>query len=80
MGMLEGGFEKFLGTAPSDQSEFLLPDAVSDAMVAGAARVSILSCESEWFGMTSPGDRKIVEDRLVKLVENGVYPRNLWSA
>lgn len=79
MDRLETGFEVFLEGRPTDTEEYLLPDAVSEAIDRGAAKVRVLSSESEWFGMTSPEDREIVQRCLADKVQAGVYPHELWS-
>lgn len=79
MGRLKAGFERFLASNPARTTEFLLPDAVSEAIAADEAEVRVLSSESRWFGMTSPEDRATVERELATLVDDGVYPYDLWA-
>jgi hypothetical protein len=45
----------------------------------GLEKVKVLSTDQQWFGVTYRGDRPMVERSIRELVENGVYPENLWK-
>jgi hypothetical protein len=76
---LEKGFVKFLDNNPSVDDEYYLPKAVAYALGTGNARVTVLPSGGRWCGMTSPEDREITVAVLRDLVEQGVYPKNLWE-
>jgi hypothetical protein len=56
-----------------------LPELISELIAEGRARVSVLPTSEEWFGVTYREDRKIVQDKIIKLIEKGVYPKELWK-
>jgi len=73
-------FTEFLennGHAPD--TEFLLPDVVQKMIRNGQARVRVLRHGSPWCGITYPEDRPAAEKMIADLVEQGVYPRDLWG-
>jgi hypothetical protein len=76
---LEKGFVRFLDNNPSIDDEYYLPKAVGYALSTGNARVTVLPSGGRWCGMTSPEDREVTVAVLRDLVEQGVYPENLWD-
>jgi len=76
---LEKGFRTFLDDNPTPTDEYYLPKAVAFALSTGNARVTVLPTGGRWCGMTSPEDREITVDVLRDLVDEGVYPENLWE-
>ena len=79
LGHLEDGFKEFLEAGPGPKDEFYLPVAVGEAVSAGTARVKVLPEGGRWCGMTSPEDRETTTTVLRDLVEQGVYPEELWQ-
>jgi hypothetical protein len=79
LGHLEREFRHFLDENPEPKDEFYLPMAVRGALSTGNARVTVLPTGSRWCGMTSPEDREITVAALRNLVQQGVYPENLWE-
>ncbi len=59
--------------------EDLLPDAVSEAILAGKARVRVLPTHESWFGVTYQADKPLVEESIRKLKAAGVYGARLWG-
>lgn len=79
MSELEKRFRSFLGSNLEDpKAEFYLPAAVNGAIQAGSARVTVIPTAGRWFGVTYPEDRPLVADAILRRVEEGFYPRNLW--
>ncbi len=74
---LRSGFERFVGSAPADDAEYLLPDAVADALAAGAARVRVVPVPGPWAGLTHPEDLPVVRRFLAARVAAGAYPSPL---
>jgi hypothetical protein len=60
-------------------SEFYIPFAMNEVVRTGKARVKVLPTHAKWFGVTYQEDKKIVSESLNSLVEQGIYPRNLWA-
>jgi len=75
---LGSAFTRFLERHVSDpDAEFLLPDAISEFIDAGRCRIGVVESEGVWMGMTYPGDREAVSERIRSLVDAGAYPRRL---
>jgi hypothetical protein len=76
--MLEQGLGGFLSRhAVDEKAEFYIPVAVANMIASNSARVSVLSSESSWFGVTYRVDRALVAESIGRLVEAGNYPSNL---
>ncbi len=74
-------FPKFLDEAMAKndmKAEFLIPSVASDLKNSGLARMKVLSSDAVWFGVTYKEDRPIVVAKIEALIEEGVYPRDLW--
>jgi UDP-glucose pyrophosphorylase len=76
---LEKGFEDFLNTleAVDIKSEYLLPTIIGDLLHSQQATVAVLKSHDEWFGVTYKEDKDFVKESIQKLVENGMYPKQL---
>lgn len=61
------------------KGEFYLPSVVTAQLNAGAAQVEVLISRDRWFGVTYAEDKKMVVQGLRALVEQGIYPENLWG-
>lgn len=78
---LEKRFVTFLSGIEGNElkAEYLLPSIVDDLIKEGSAQVKVLDTKDKWFGVTYQEDKYIVRDSLKKLVEDGVYPRELFK-
>jgi hypothetical protein len=73
-------FTAFLRKSGSElKSECYIPASVNELMVAGKARVKMLSSRSPWFGVTYKEDKPRVVASLAQLVQQGEYPAKLWA-
>ena len=81
-GELERRFPVFLRKNADGilKAEFLIPEVVGELLREGRARVKVLPTRERWFGVTYPEDRPLFRSAILKLVEAGVYPRDLWGA
>ena len=61
------------------KAEFFLPSAISELLVAGRARMRVLPTDASWFGVTYREDKPIVMASIRRLIEQGVYPSDLWG-
>ncbi|MBN1893201.1 nucleotidyltransferase [bacterium] len=78
---LNDAFRAFLEKNRNNpEAEFFLPTVVDSLIQARKARVSVLSTDSKWFGITYQEDRPEVEKGIRRLVSGGVYPQRLWQA
>jgi UTP-glucose-1-phosphate uridylyltransferase len=76
--LLEAGLITFLNTRATDEkAEFYIPSAVAGMMAAKAVQVSVLTCESAWFGVTYRDDKPRVTAAIARLVAAGEYPADL---
>lgn len=79
-GFIEQGFSDFLKASGNDPaSEYYIPDVVDALLKRGAATMSVLRSEEQWFGVTYREDKPSVEQELLLRAENGTYPRPLWA-
>jgi NDP-sugar pyrophosphorylase family protein len=77
---LERGLEAFLQERGEDpKAEFQLPDAVQQAMRDAGASVRVLPTEERWCGITHPDDLERMRAHMRRLINQGVYPEQLWS-
>jgi hypothetical protein len=80
-GELERRFPIFLEKNAHNlqKAEFFLPNIVGDIVQEQKARVRVLASDAQWFGVTYKEDRPRVEQAIRALIEQGVYPENLWQ-
>ncbi|MEX0330539.1 MAG: NTP transferase domain-containing protein [Puniceicoccaceae bacterium] len=75
---LERHFIRFLqGHSESLTGEFYIPTFVDDLITMEGAQCDLLQTDASWFGVTYPGDKPYVQQRLSELIGNGVYPSPL---
>ena len=78
----EVGFKEFLSSddvKTNLKAEFYIPLMVNNTIAAGNARMKVLSTTAQWFGVTYKEDKPMLMAKIEKLIEEGVYPRNLWE-
>lgn len=77
---LESKFVDFLKTEiDKPKSEMYIPSVVFEMIEDGAIKVKVLEANSPWFGVTYQEDKPVVVNKIKALIEQGVYPENLWS-
>jgi hypothetical protein len=77
--------EKQFGTwlqanGANPKAEWYIPFVVNELVRLGRADVRVLPTESQWFGVTYRDDRPRSAAAILKLIEAGIYPANLWKA
>lgn len=73
------GFVDFMKARGSElKSEYLLPSIINDSIRKGEGTVRVLESHDRWFGVTYHEDKEYVVNSIRKLVEDGVYPKNLY--
>lgn len=60
-------------------AEFYIPSAMNQVIHEGTARVKVVHTPERWFGVTYREDRDMVVASLKSLVDQGVYPSDLWK-
>lgn len=81
MDTLSESFPEFLRSQTPEQlkkAEYYLPSAVWDLVTQEKADVKVLTSSDRWFGVTYKEDKQMVEDTVVQLKKDGVYPEELW--
>ncbi len=78
--VLENGLDEFLQVNKNDLTncEYLIPDVV-DQEIKNGKKVLILESTDKWLGVTYKDDKEFVVQELRKLIDNGVYPEDLWK-
>ena len=78
--ILEQGFVDFLAQQAEgyQKAEYLLPTIVGDMLAADKVEVMVLRSNDQWFGVTYKEDAPYVVGEIQKLIESGVYPKNLF--
>jgi choline kinase len=61
------------------KSEFFIPLVADQLIKSGIASFKVIPTASKWFGVTYKEDKPIVQKCISDLVNNGVYPENLWA-
>jgi UTP-glucose-1-phosphate uridylyltransferase len=76
----EKAFTEFINeNAGKPKTELYIPKVVNDLVALDIASVKILPSRDQWFGVTYREDKPVAVEHIRKLVEQGVYPDNLWS-
>ena len=76
----EKEFKKFiLENASQLKAEFYIPFVVNKLIQKKEATVKVLTSDAQWFGITYQEDKPATIAKVSELVEQGVYPENLWN-
>ena len=79
MDVLKNGFPEFLANMKNPlMDEYLLP-IIADGMLKNGVEFSVLPTDDQWFGVTYKEDKQAVVDNFRKLIESGVYQKDLYS-
>jgi len=77
---LDRAFAGFLERSADDpKAEFFVPSVVNAQIETGESSVTVLKTDSPWFGVTYPGDKAVVVEKIATLVDAGEYPAELWE-
>ena len=77
---IEKGLHNFMKeNSNSPTAEYYIPNIVSDKIKAGEIAFAVIPTNDSWFGVTYKEDKQMAIKTLNKHIENGVYPKNLWS-
>lgn len=77
---LENGIKEFFEANKDDllKCEYLIPDVVFEE-IKDDKKVTVLESTDKWLGVTYKEDKDFVVTEIKKLVDNGIYPNNLWQ-
>ena len=79
---LEEGFKEFfanMGNKDILKAEYLLPIYIDELLQAGRVSVKVLDTNDKWFGVTYKEDKDYVVKSFARLIEDGVYQKNLFE-
>lgn len=77
--VLRTGFPKFIKEmADAKKSEYLLP-IIADGMLKEGTEFTVLPTDDQWFGVTYKEDKDFVVESFMKLIDEGVYKKDLYS-
>ena len=82
MQTLEDGFKEFfanMGDKDILKAEYLLPIYIDELLQAGRVSVKVLDTNDKWFGVTYKEDKDYVVKSFARLIEDGVYQKNLFE-
>jgi NDP-sugar pyrophosphorylase family protein len=74
---LEASFARFLAQTDQPKNEFFLPSVIDELVKNQQEQVRVLHTPDPWFGITYPDDKAVVQNRILELIEQGIYPRSL---
>lgn len=69
----------FLENNDKEKGEFYLPTIVQKSIDDNLADVKILHTTSKFNGMTYREDLEQLKNNILQLIDDGVYPKNLWG-
>ena len=76
---LEAQFAEFLKTANIEKDEFYIPMVIDKMIKDGKKQVRMYDTSAVWYGMTYREDKEKVMNAIRKMVEDGIYPKELWA-
>jgi len=77
---LEKKFKLFIeANIQNLKAEYYIPLAIDDLIKEDIASVNVLNTNSKWFGVTYKEDKESTIQKIQELVNQGVYPSNLWK-
>ncbi len=76
---LKAQFEAFLATANIEKDEFFIPAVIDKMVKDGKKKVKVYDTTAVWYGMTYREDKEKVKNALAQMVEDGIYPKELWA-
>lgn len=76
---IEKDFITFLENSDLEKDEFLIPNIITNDISKNKAIVNIIKTKAKWSGVTYREDKQIVIDYINSLIDNNIYPNNLWN-
>lgn len=61
------------------KAEFFIPLIGENLVKSNAATFKVIPTDSQWFGVTYKEDKPFVQNSIDQLIQDGVYPENLWN-
>lgn len=74
-------FEKFIekNKANLETAEYVLPEMIEELLVEEKAEISILPTSDKWIGITYKSDLDLAKKEFEKMLDQGIYPKDIWA-
>ena len=76
--LFEDNFKEFLNNIDTT-NEYLVPIEINKYIKKNLINVSVINTTSMWYGITYKDDLKLIRDEINRLINDGVYPNDLWK-
>lgn len=76
--LFEDNFKAFLNNVDAT-NEYLVPIEINKYIKKNLIKVSVINTTSMWYGITYKDDLKLIRDEINRLINDGVYPKELWK-
>lgn len=77
--LLEKDFNEFIHGEITEKNECFVPNTIKKYLSSGKIKFRAELAESKWLGITYKEDIDNVKEEILKLIEEGIYPNNLWE-
>jgi choline kinase len=61
------------------KAEFYIPFVINKLIQENGVKLKVLQSQDQWFGVTYQQDKDLVVNKVSQLIQEGVYPENLWD-
>lgn len=62
-----------------EKCEYVLPEMIDELIRSDKAEVTIIPTSEKWIGITYKEDLALAQEAFKKMLDDGVYPENIWS-
>ena len=76
--LFEDNFKEFLNNI-DDTNEYLVPVEINKYIRNKLINVSVINTTSMWYGITYKNDLNLIRGEINRLINDGVYPKELWK-
>ncbi|GAB3896599.1 nucleotidyltransferase family protein [Spirosoma agri] len=77
--LLQQQFESYaIANIDSPKAEFYIPTVMTTLIQTDLGHCKVFRSQSEWFGVTYPEDKPVVQEALKRQHDEGKYPSTLW--
>lgn len=76
--LFEDNFKEFLNNIDAT-NEYLVPIEINKYIKNKLINVSVINTTSKWYGITYKDDLNLIRNEINRLINDGVYPKELWK-
>lgn len=78
--VLKEGFEDFVKKNIGNlKAEYFLPNAITEIITNHSVNVPVIETPDQTYGVTYKEDKVTVKAAIMKMINDGIYPENLWA-